>query len=572
MIWVGIKFLSGRYHATPWSRHVNEGEVEWPPSPWRICRALIATGFSKLGWAAVPSVAIAALERLAEAPPTYHLPPAGAAHTRHYMPGYKDSSDKVLDTFAYPGRTNALIIEWPVVLDSAQRALIDQLFRCMSYLGRAESWIEAQLLPELPPALVAGHSRCAPGDVPPGSDYQRLGLLAPMAVADYLSWRAATESYELERRLAAKRQQAAQSGKQPPGAVSKREREQVAAELPQMLIDALCTDTAVLQRAAWSQPPGSRWLTYWRVRDVLGARPIRASAPSPRRHDTALLALTPDTRSSMTLPRMRDALWRCEALHKALVRESAGAAADGIPSATLTGCGPDRVPLQGHRHATLIPLDLDDDSRIDHIAVYAPDGLDSEVMSALRRVRVTYAKDLPRIFVTVVDTGRRGDFSAQIAPLARARAWVSATPFVPPRHLKQSGRSSLLGQLCSELDSRGLPQPRTMEVQVSGQDPATESIRYVSAAEFWALWRRRRPMVELGPDAAVPAAADHPDPGASIVLAPAWRHFRRVRQTSPSRPPVSVALGLRLVFDSPIDGPVSLGYASHYGLGVFRPA
>ena len=38
-----LSFPAGRFHATPWGRHVNEGAVEWPPSPWRIVRALIAT-------------------------------------------------------------------------------------------------------------------------------------------------------------------------------------------------------------------------------------------------------------------------------------------------------------------------------------------------------------------------------------------------------------------------------------------------------------------------------------------------------------------------------------------------
>ena len=45
-----FRFPAGHYHATPWGNHVNEGLIEWPPSPWRVVRALLATGFSKLGW------------------------------------------------------------------------------------------------------------------------------------------------------------------------------------------------------------------------------------------------------------------------------------------------------------------------------------------------------------------------------------------------------------------------------------------------------------------------------------------------------------------------------------------
>ena len=40
---IAIRFPLGRYHATPWDRSVNEGAVEWPPSPWRLLRALVAS-------------------------------------------------------------------------------------------------------------------------------------------------------------------------------------------------------------------------------------------------------------------------------------------------------------------------------------------------------------------------------------------------------------------------------------------------------------------------------------------------------------------------------------------------
>ena len=47
MIIIEIGFLAGKFHATPWDRHVNEGIEEWPPSPWRILRALISTWHQK---------------------------------------------------------------------------------------------------------------------------------------------------------------------------------------------------------------------------------------------------------------------------------------------------------------------------------------------------------------------------------------------------------------------------------------------------------------------------------------------------------------------------------------------
>jgi CRISPR-associated protein Csb2 len=39
---ISIRFLSGRAHLHPWQTHHSEGRVEWPPSPWRLLRALVA--------------------------------------------------------------------------------------------------------------------------------------------------------------------------------------------------------------------------------------------------------------------------------------------------------------------------------------------------------------------------------------------------------------------------------------------------------------------------------------------------------------------------------------------------
>ncbi|MFH1303100.1 MAG: type I-U CRISPR-associated protein Csb2, partial [Planctomycetota bacterium] len=47
MIAIEMKFPTGKLHATPWGRHVNEGAVEWPPSPWRFLRALLAVWHHK---------------------------------------------------------------------------------------------------------------------------------------------------------------------------------------------------------------------------------------------------------------------------------------------------------------------------------------------------------------------------------------------------------------------------------------------------------------------------------------------------------------------------------------------
>ena len=107
-----------------------------------------------------------------------------------------------------------------------------------------------------------------------------------------------------------------------------------------------------------------------------------------------------------------------------------------------------------------------------------------------------------------------------LGPKDGAIIWASATPFVPPRHLKNRGRNTLQGQILAELKTRGLP------------DAAIEVLPWT--ADVHRL-----------------------------------RHVVRSRRPPAPQPPVDAALLLRLRFSSPILGPLCLGYASHFGLGRF---
>ncbi|HXG68117.1 MAG TPA: type I-U CRISPR-associated protein Csb2, partial [Blastocatellia bacterium] len=83
MIAVRLRFLAGRFHATPWGRHVNEGAVEWPPSSWRFLRALTAT-YYRAHQGAISHQQLTRILTELSTPPVFHLPPAATAHTRHY--------------------------------------------------------------------------------------------------------------------------------------------------------------------------------------------------------------------------------------------------------------------------------------------------------------------------------------------------------------------------------------------------------------------------------------------------------------------------------------------------------
>jgi CRISPR-associated protein Csb2 len=147
---LAIKFPLGRYHATPWDRSVNEGTAEWPPSPWRLLRALVATWYTR--W---PDLPVQTLDGLLDAlgdPPSYLTPAVRPAHTRHYLPdlshrtGQSGRTDLTLDPFLWLPRNADLLVRWEADLSGEQRAALAKLAELLPYLGRADSVCEARLL------------------------------------------------------------------------------------------------------------------------------------------------------------------------------------------------------------------------------------------------------------------------------------------------------------------------------------------------------------------------------------------------------------------------------------------
>jgi len=147
---IAIRFPLGRYHATPWDRSVNEGAVEWPPSPWRLLRALVATWYTR--WPDLPAAVLDGLLDALGDPPSYLTPPARPGHTRHYLPdldhrkGETGHTDLTFDPYLSIGRNDELLVRWEADLDPDQRQVLAKLTEVLPYLGRADSICEARLL------------------------------------------------------------------------------------------------------------------------------------------------------------------------------------------------------------------------------------------------------------------------------------------------------------------------------------------------------------------------------------------------------------------------------------------
>jgi CRISPR-associated protein Csb2 len=530
-----LRFPGRRYHATPWGHHVNEGMIEWPPSPWRLLRALLATGYAKLSWPAEgpPAVARSLIEKLSGVLPTYRLPEVVGTHSRHYMPlarfkNGREETTLVFDTWAQVD-DGELAVRWDVDLSGDESTLLAELARELGYLGRSESWVEGELLRDDPddPGF-----EVHPGEMKdrPGPGWEQVPLLSAVSSDDYAAWRSEAVRQAVESIPPNSPKGKPLSAAQRRAAVAK-----VEAAHPVDILDCLQIETGRLHELGWSQPPGTRKVLYWRLSHALeGAAP--RSKPRPTKAaplECMLLAMATASGNQHALPSLTRVLPQAELLHRALNAHASRIAGHSV---VLSGCDADRKPLTTpHRHAHLFHLDLDDDNCLDHVLIWAPMGLDTAAQAAVRSVRRTFTKGgTTPLRIALAASGSLTELVALPAPLGdglrallggtnlRARQWRSLTPFVPPRHLKKNGRNTLSSQVAAELEVRGMPAPDSVTLLNPQNDECARLAR----------------------------------------------HFVRRRRSGPP-PPVDCGFMLDLTFAEAVPGPLALGYGSHYGLGVF---
>lgn len=520
-----LRFPGGRYHATPGGHHVNEGLVEWPPSPWRLVRALIATGYSTQHWTDVPPAGRRLVEALCSVLPEYRLPRGALGHSRHYMPTTRmkkgrEETTLVLDAFADVG-DGALWVRWPVKLDAEAQVLFETLAWHLGYLGRSESWVLGESLADTVLLPEQGRSFAHADDSRPGRGFEQIVLTAPERPERYAAWRQA----EVDAAVAALGLPVGRKRTVP----QQKKLDAVESVYPLDLVACLQCDTAWWQAQKWSQAPGTRAVLYWREANGLEvATPAVPRAAQASRVEMMLLALTTPSGSRSALPTVARTLPQADLFRRGLLSKLGSA---GDPCPELVGRDAARAPLKGHAHAHIVPLDLDRDGHLDHVVVFARMGLGAAAQRAIRSLRRTYMKGgAGELQVAVAGLGALGDlrslgtaFSEAIdgflGPRDGATTWASATPFVPPRHVKKSGRSTLIGQVEEELAQRGLARA---EVQLLDWSDTTLALR----------------------------------------------HFVRRRRAGP-QPPLDVGFPIRLRFDRPVHGPICLGYGSHFGLGRF---
>ncbi len=425
MIALRIEFVAGQFHANPWDRGTNQDEIEWPPSPWRLLRAIVV-GWHRSGREEDETL-LRVLDALSE-PPSFDLPIASSGHSRHCAPQLdtlgisglesgKPERTLMLDSFiALEDRrahgTDAFAI-WPnAELDSIERALLERCCRGVRYLGRAESPCQVSVLDNIHSAPERYRVDRASLDVGEGPLVRRLAPGPALHGAG--------------------------------------------------LLRALNAELGLgMRRARTTMPPSTTWVDYrlpsdfgW-VREQALQRDVQRNAFPP-----TVLRFALDAENGV-LPPITDAVAVAEKMRQAAIKHHS--AVSGSPaSKRLAGKradGSDR--REGHDHPFFLPLDLRGRGVIDGIDVWLPEGCTHDEFRALTSVSYIWDRFVLEGRFAVRYLGRVERFTAM--------RWSTVTPVVLDRFPKHRGPGGTIAvdaadeQVRRALERRGLP-PAEVEV------------------------------------------------------------------------------------------------------------
>ena len=546
MFALAFSFPARRYHATPWGRNVNEADVAWPPEPWRLLRTLVAMYWRKGDRARWSEGDLARLiDSLAETLPEYSLPRGAVhAHTRHYMPTGtlargSPKTTLVFDAFLRLPGGSTLVAAWPLAtLARDQFELAADLANSIGYLGRAESWAECEALVEWD-----GDINCGPLESG-AHDGDHVRLLAPLTPGAYLAERRRIME-DLKHRIVA-------TAKRPPTPReidrkldkelrSKRRR---AHTLPERLVNALTLDTADYQDRGWSRPPAAREVVYARGREAATGVVSRGTCRRrPSRAGRDLPTVARFLLAGRPRPRVEDAIQIGELMRRAALARFGWRRDESrnrwMPKAPweVSGRGADGRPLRDplHRHAFWLPEDADGDGWIDHVSVFIASGMSDDIRAKLDRItrlwlpkkhRAVDAEDevgnVKEWRLALEGFGKPVDFAGAASIFAVSRRWQSVTPFLASGHLKASG---YLGEVNRLLKRRGI-------------DAAGIQVEVLQDVNIGGTPRRAI-------------------------------HFHRFRSRGREARPDAAGALLRIELPKPMEGPLAVGYGSHFGLGLF---
>lgn len=440
------QFPLGRFHATPWRVNpFDDPHGEWPPSPWRLVRAVTARWY-QLARESKQEPDLGELERLQRAlcksSYAFYLPPEArrGRPLRQYHPtafGWQPPEKKKPGTRSY-GPSLVQDNYWCVPPDAAVwwfieghewtddlEALLAECVKRVTYFGRAETLTSFRLM---------------------GSDDESPEINCTLA--DKRTWSAVPVLVPLE-------------------------------EATREDIERTTDDPGAVKRTL---PPGARWLYAMRPRRPSVCERPRVTERRPGCHLMQFAIgwnVAPERRAIVRLTaRFRDAVLR------ELLRLKTG---DGLASwaranrdlreelADMVGKDANGDPVKGHRHAEFFVWGEDDHPT--RLLVWrgsrAFDSCEQEAILLAAARDVSWAAAGPDF----------DEWKVRLVPLDRAvppppgfgdqsaKVWESVTPYVPPRHYLRRGkervRESVPEQIRREVQGRSIAAH--VEVELIGR-------------------------------------------------------------------------------------------------------
>lgn len=493
---IEIQLTNGRYHANPWGRHVNEGVAEWPPSPYRLIRALVDVWKRKFTHLQDDQV-IPVLKKLSAENPVFHLPPASSSHIRSYLSlNDKNPFKKTLifDAFISTKPGDRVLAKWEnIELSAEEEEILQTLLQSMNYFGRSESWVKMGIVKDLEDP--DEDYNCYPSTHHKYEAIKRADLVIAACCLD-------EEEYN-----------------QDPYIVETKGKSKIVD-----WFDALCMTSNDVIKQKISGPPLLKQVVYKRPDTAFEVIYARRCPQDAEDINTVIFALETKVPPSVT-----NTVIVSENFRKVLMGAHKRVMGDmGAVSPKFSGKNHDGSPLKGHRHVYILPVDENKDGKIDHIIVtlknsrdqsLAFDGSELLAFDRIRLIKRDNRTDSPLdIKLIPIFWGKKSELDKYSSAV-----FESATPFIPPQHYRK-GRGPLedwlKNQLRIEAENHGFPE--------------IKSIRLHS----------------------------HPKHK--------WYHFYRTRKKDQNRP--KRGYGFVIEFEETVRGPVALGYAGHFGLGLFVPA
>ncbi len=550
MVVIQIVFPWGRYYAHPWGINpVRLREAEWPPSPWRLLRAMVSSWFRANSGKRLSGDAGALIERLGRELPEIGIGNIAFSHTVHYQPNYGATDEKQDARYKNTRHENhfiavhgPVIFRWPKTdLSPSQETLLAELLADLSYFGRSESICQAELISARAAEKISGidwcrptgrrkiSSRCRDVFCPNASDFE---------VTDLWMRRADIQKADL-------------------------------VNAPRHLVDALLNTDM--------KASGAQWISYEMPDDWPSNRVVRTpritreklkpvnDGPQIAHYLRFSLQCRVPVQPNFTMP-------LAEQFRKAACSHFAKEYG-GQTSFALFGHAKDRPKdaVGEHQHAFYLPTrsfgyeeNVDQPGMIANLHVWCPYGLTRAETQVLLRVQSLWWSD-GRYPVRPSLTAMSMEAPVGL-PLGtgtvKSRIWRSETPFVPPRHFYRGERSK------PKMRESDTPERQLIACLGKAGINTPGEIRRLGLSEL-----QREPIESLPPMplwSIVRAPDGEETPFADAVTSPT--HINGSDGgSSGNRQRIGFFLEIR--FDNEVALPMpAFGCSNHFGLGLFVPA